>query len=576
MNPMAAQRPVFVTVFRLGLLVAVLRCGLSHEAFAQSPKPATAPLADVSLAATFDKATVVIMAPGGPVLTELRISVARVPYRQWVGQFLAKQLDQNRSGTLTPEELSLTPTGLLTQLNVNSTASLMQQITGEQAASEVTHAAFAEWIRHHLPKSFSVSALPSDADDAVRLSSLVDTDLDGSVSQEELQAAGRTLRFRDLDDDQTFSISELLPYRDPRTQDARLAPDVASLPFFEVTDAVSAARAAERILARYGTEHRLPVESLRVDDRRAVGIADDVATLSLTELTQLLQTPPFHATIDVRLSDLAGNSLVSVHLNDQAKQFCETTSPRPGQIALVADGMPITIVARGGGANNRAYLRGFLGQNFLMSDTDKNQYLDASEFAAIADKLQQSGAAPDFAAIDRDSDQMVIRDELFAYVDREVTTASSRIEVTVEQDGKTLFGLLDVNQDRRLCVRELQNGFRQLQPWDATGDGRLADDELGIEYVLTIGLGRSEIRRTSSTSMAAMQMRGPGATDAILPGSGTLQGPEWFRRMDRNQDGDVSEREFFGTRSMFSEMDQNGDQLIGSDEATAAEANRRK
>ena len=61
--------------------------------------------------------------------------------------------------------------------------------------------------------------------------------------------------------------------------------------------------------------------------------------------------------------------------------------------------------------------------------------------------------------------------------------------------------------------------------------------------------------------------------DAILPGVSGLTGPEWFRRMDRNQDGDVSRREFLGTVSMFAEIDQNADELIDESEASALSAN---
>src|SRR5439155_21616343 len=36
------------------------------------------------------------------------------------------------------------------------------------------------------------------------------------------------------------------------------------------------------------------------------------------------------------------------------------------------------------------------------------------------------------------------------------------------------------------------------------------------------------------------------------------RGPEWFRKMDRNGDGDVSRREFLGTDEQFKEIDTDG------------------
>ncbi len=504
----------------------------------------------------YDRATLVILAPRGPVLADLRISVAGLPYRQWVGRFLARQLDLDRSGTLDSSEIDLLTPRLRTLFGISNTRQVIEQISASRDSdSEAVDAAeFVLWVRHRLPQNFAISALPKAADEAVRLTSLLDLNQDGAISEAELQAAAVTLRFRDLDDDQTFSLSELMPYRDPRTQNASVSPDVASLPFFEVTDFASASRAADRILSRYADESEAAESTQR------------------STLTEQLLNPVFHMVIDVRLSDLANRSDVSIQLLDQAEQFCDVTKTSPGMVRLVIDGLPIVLVARGGGANNRSYVRGFLGQNFLMYDADRNQYLDESEFGSISALVQQAGATADFAAIDKNNDGMIQRDELFGYVERELAVAASEIEVTVAQDGKTLFSLLDSNQDRRLSLRELMEGFSRVRQYDISGDGKLADDELGIEYNITIGLGRSEIRRTTAQNMTAMQMRPGGAVDAILPGMESLSGPEWFRRMDRNQDGDVSRREFPGTPAMFRELDLNSDQLISSDEAEAFES----
>jgi hypothetical protein len=41
----------------------------------------------------------------------------------------------------------------------------------------------------------------------------------------------------------------------------------------------------------------------------------------------------------------------------------------------------------------------------------------------------------------------------------------------------------------------------------------------------------------------------------------------WFRKMDRNADGDVSFREFLGAREEFDRIDADGDELISVEEA---------
>jgi hypothetical protein len=53
-------------------------------------------------------------------------------------------------------------------------------------------------------------------------------------------------------------------------------------------------------------------------------------------------------------------------------------------------------------------------------------------------------------------------------------------------------------------------------------------------------------------------------------------GPLWFRKMDRNRDGDVSRREFLGSDEEFARIDTDGDGLISLEEAIAADKTLRK
>jgi hypothetical protein len=50
------------------------------------------------------------------------------------------------------------------------------------------------------------------------------------------------------------------------------------------------------------------------------------------------------------------------------------------------------------------------------------------------------------------------------------------------------------------------------------------------------------------------------------------RGPLWFRKMDRNGDGDVSPREFLGSRDDFRRIDTDGDGLISAEEAERYDA----
>ncbi len=510
-----------------------------------------------------DRALLVIMAPLGPVFADLRISVAKKPYRTWVGGFLASQMDVDKNDRLDGKELGLLTENIRRLAGISGPDEILRSMSPQQLVTEVAVADFAGWLSGKLPKAFDLIAQPQSADDAVRLSSLIDEDQNGMVSDGELQAATRKLRFRDLDNDETFSVSELIPYRDPRSQNAAVTPDVVSLPFFHVTGPESQSLAADRIIKRYGHDGMIDAAVLR---RTSSGGDAGLASLDIAALTSLLATPEFHLILDIRLSDNANTSDVDITLAPSAESFSRITDDSFGRTAVSIDGLPLKIVARGGGKNNRTAARGFLGQTFVMVDGDKNQYLDETEFGGITAALQQSGAVGEFAAVDQNGDKMVTREELFSFAERDQMASASRIEVTVMQDGKTLFGLLDTNLDRRLSAREVRSGGDVLEKFDVNGDGRFAETELGTEYVLTLGLGRSELRR----STGSMQMMNPmqmNSGDAILPGTSGLSGPEWFRRMDRNQDGDVSPREFLGSTEHFQQLDADADRLITATEA---------
>jgi Ca2+-binding EF-hand superfamily protein len=50
----------------------------------------------------------------------------------------------------------------------------------------------------------------------------------------------------------------------------------------------------------------------------------------------------------------------------------------------------------------------------------------------------------------------------------------------------------------------------------------------------------------------------------------------WFRKMDRNGDGDVSPREFLGSHADFRRLDADGDGFITLEEAQRADVELRK
>lgn len=506
-----------------------------------------------------DSAPVVIMAPGGPVIANLRITVDRRPYRLWVATFMAKRADSNRDGSLGLDEVSLIPDRLIRQAGARSPQHLLRLATGQNEADSVDAVKFSEWLASALGQGVNVIAGAVQASEAVRLAGLIDSNGDGAVTREEVQSGRHSMRFRDLDDDQTFSAAELLPYRDPRTQQAAVVPEVARLPFVQLGDNEAVQRCVQQILERYG-------DGQTIIGARARQPAITAESLNADALTGLLVDPVFHLEVNIELPDRRRTGSLEFKIPDAAKGFCRVTPGRTGRARLIVDDMPIEIRARGGGQNTRTFLVSFLMQRFSVYDEDKNSYLTEDEFPQMQSQFAQQNVRAQFADVDLNNDEMLVREELALFLERDAIATQSQIEASIRQDGKTFFKLLDENTDRRLTQREFLEGFDRLLEYDINNDERITEAELGTAYALEIGLGQlSELRTSRMMQDQGMQ----GTTNAVLPGLANLEGPEWFKRMDRNQDRDVSRREFLGPRETFQELDTNKDGLLSREEAEA-------
>lgn len=530
-------------------------------------------VADAERDSTADSSAMVIMAPAGPILAELRISVDGQAYRLWVTNFLSSRLDADRDGRLTLEELELIPQRLLQQTTIRSAKACLRAASGSAAAAHVSVDRFTEWLAAELSRSFDVIAGAVQAAEAVRLAGLIDQSGDGRISREELSAGSHALRFRDLDDDQTFSAAELLPYRDPRNQQAAVIPDVADLPFVQLGDSESIRRTAEQILKRYGDDGLVSVSKFRLPDLvvESVDVSGD-QKLNAEECQALLQSPDFHLVLSILLADRSNASDLKFQIADHAVEFCSAAAVpgRRGRARLIVDDMPVEVRARGGGVQTRRFLTGMLLQRMSIYDKDRSGYLAEDEFPAMQQQMAQENMSAEFTDADLNGDGMLFRDELMMFIERDAVATQSRIEVSVRQDGKTLFKLIDTNRDRRLSRRELLEGFDVLLEYDADHDEQLTEAELGTAYALEIGLGQASSLRMDSM-MQGMNMAAQ-STDAILPGLSGLNGPEWFRRMDRNQDRDVSLREFLGPHRIFRQLDTDNNQLLSAAEAEELES----
>src|SRR5207302_539497 len=129
----------------------------------------------------------------------------------------------------------------------------------------------------------------------------------------------------------------------------------------------------------------------------------------------------------------------------------------------------------------------------------------------------------------------------------------------ISDQSRGLFDLLDTNRDGRLSVREMRRAPQLLGQLDRDGKGFLTQRDLPRSYRLEVKRGPMDQSGLGGFGAVVNRYLTPsGRTEAERPQAGPL----WFRKMDRNRDGDVSRKEFLFGEELFRKIDTDGDGLI--------------
>ncbi len=508
-------------------------------------------------APTSEVRNLILMLENGPLHLRIHVAVggqSPLDARRASLDRLLKTLDVNGDGKLSQKEAERSPlfrekqrpkaTAFLNEIGATPTFSrrdMEQRI--EQFGGETV--------------VYRQNASTSDSDDAVF--KLLDANKDGIVDATEMQDSVDLLLAKDSDDDECVTLEEFAP-----------PPTTPIDPIVVQTDQRRPQTTTVSELLRDTNQTLLPAQLIQKFDK------DRNRKLSPEELgwsQERVATCDTDRDGQLNLKELAGlkNSPVDIELEvdvirKQGRPMLRTLGTlenrtdgdRVPDLATIS--LPTAVVTFSSRevdpfeASMTIALRTF---NEL--DTDNNGYLDKDE-TMVRERFGRGL----FDQIDADGDGKIFGEEMKEFIRARGEPVATTCQITVFDDGSGFFSTLDSNNDRRISMREMRYADKTLTQMERDDKPGLGEKEPARRY-------RIEFVRGVFNPFGNPERRNPLMPQAVVATAKPRPvGPIWFQRWDRNNDGDITWREFLGPRDAFEQLDADRDELIDPKEAEAA------
>lgn len=532
-----------------------------------------------SLASAQDAQDFVYLGPE-PVFLRVRVLVDgkdyHEPFRAWVRGIFDK-IDADHDGRLSTEEAAKLPDDQSLRSAesnpvVRAKGNRDQNGDGwldfeELVQAVATGAGPAMQVRllsQMLPNNRQSVSYGQPLQDVQRIFKQLDTDKDRRLVDSELRAAQAVLQKLDRDDDDSVSQQEIAsanPYAMYYGQQDPAYSPRPQLPFLELTWADVSAKSVRRFFQHYDKSTETTAADL-VLSRTELPLSESVfqshdankdAVLDFDEVLALLKQSAPQVEFTLHVSDQWQRTPVIDVVCHDARMKDRVRRSLSGEVTLDLGLAQMELAVP---ASNQFDSATFLEQQFKQADSDNNGYVE------LKDVRNSYYINQIFPSANSDNDDKLFLDELRKYINGRKQAGESRIVLDLEDDGRNLFEILDVNRDRRMSPSEVKALAARIPAWDADQDGALGESEVPQHFRLSARRGQAQIPGLNFVGRATAF--GP----AVI--GGPAAGPGWFTKMDRNSDGEVTPREFLGPPTLFTRLDLDGDGSLKANEAQSA------